>query len=479
MRLLVSLSVLAAVLLVSTPAGAQSPPPPAAEEIDALLERRQAGDAFWGVYVYDVNADEVLYSRNADRGFLPASNQKLLTTAAALDLLGSTHRYETTLHFDGTAEDSVMRGDLVLKGSGDPTFGSTEIRGEDPFRTWATRLADMGVERIEGRLIGDDRAFHGPPYPEGWTIQYLTRQKGRRMGVSASALSYRDNVVLLSVEPTQPGAPPTVSVRPEGVVSLDNRAETSSRWRGSTLVVDRTFSTNEIVLTGSVGRSYNGGVAVPVSDPTPFALNSFANHLEAVGIETALTHARIDTLANPPSPGDPLFVQLSPPLGEITSMINKESNNFYAEQVFRSYGWGGSSRGAVRRTETFLRTAGIDTRGLQISDGSGLSRKNLLTPRAMGELLTYMMDHPDADAFLSSLPRGGERNTTLASRLYQTDVQAKTGSMEFVRALSGYVEEPDGSRVAFVVFANNYTGPSYQVTQTIDDIVRAIGSPAL
>ena len=455
--------------------GPASTAPPLNDRIDTLLQRWQANDAFWGVSVYDIDAGEMLYSRNASRGFLPASNQKLLTTAAALDLLGGTHRYETTLHFDGTTEGAVMRGDVMLDGTGDPTFGSLEMRTGDPLERWAERLAKMGVERIEGRLIGNDNAFDDRPYPDGWNVSYITRQKGRHLGASAGALSYRDNVVPLTIDATTPGEPPRAAVQPPNIVSVDNQATTSARWRGSTLQVQRTFSTNELVLTGSVARSYDGSIAVPVSDPTNFTLRSFQHHLEEAGIKTDLELVDIDTIEDAPSRSSPLFVSHSPPLAEIVSTINKESNNFYAEQVFRSFGWGGSTRGAARRAETFLRGADVDPREVRISDGSGLSRKNLITPRAMVKLLDHMATHPERDAFRSSLPRGGERNTTLNHRL-NGDVSAKTGSLQSVRALSGYTERPNGNQVAFVLFANNYTGPSYQITQTIDAVVEAIGS---
>ena len=456
--------------------GPASTAPPLDDRINTLLQRWQANDAFWGVSVYDLDTGEMLYSRNADRGFLPASNQKLLTTAAALDLLGGTHRYETTLHFDGTTEGAVMRGDMMLDGTGDPTFGSSEMRTDDALEAWAERLAEMGVERIDGRLIGNDNAFDDRPYPDGWTVNYITRQKGRHLGASAGALSYRDNIVPLTIDASTPGEPPRVTVQPPEIVSVNNQATTSARWRGSTLQVERTFSTNEVVLTGSVARSYDGSMAVPVSDPTNFTLRSFRHHLEEAGIDTAdLELVDIDAVAEAPARRSPLFVSHSPPLAEIVSIINKESNNFYAEQVFRSFGWGGSTRGAARRTETFLRRADIDSRTVRISDGSGLSRKNLITPRALVKLLAHMSDHPERDAFRSSLPRGGERNTTLDYRLNGA-VSAKTGSLEFVRALSGYTERPNGNRVAFVLFANNYTGPSYQITETIDAVVEAIRS---
>lgn len=450
---------------------------PLAPRVDSLLEQRRASHGFWGISIYDLDRDSVLYRRNSDRGFLPASNQKLFTTAAALDLLGSTYRYETTLSFNGTTADSVMQGDLRLTGSGDPTFGSTARRRSDPFRDWAERLAEMGVRRIEGRLLGDDSVFRKGFYPDGWNVSYLTRDKGEQMGLVAGGISYRDNSVPVTVQATQPGEPPDAFIRPEGVVELENRAVTSERWRGSTLLINRTFSTNDLVLTGSVARSYSGVRNVPVSNPTTFALRVFRKRLEAEGIATDLKLVDLDSLDTAPEEGEPIFVEVSPPLSEIVKVINKESNNFYAEQVFRTYGWGGVTRGGARRTESFLRRAGISTRTLMINDGSGLSRKNLITPRALRELLVHMDGHAEQSVFFASLPQGGERGTTLRSRLSRTEVRAKTGSLTFVRSLSGYVDRPDGTRIAFSILANNYTGPSYQITRTVNDIIRMITAP--
>ena len=444
------------------------------ERIDDLINRWQAGQAFWGIAVLDLESGRTIYERNAEKAFLPASNQKIVTAATALDALGAIYRYETTLRFDGTTEGDVMRGDLILDGSGDPTFGSVEVGGNDPLRAWAEELADLGVKRIEGRVIGDDDRFDDRPYPEGWDVDYITKQAGRYMGTSAGGLSYNDNVVSVRVDATRPGAPPSVRVRPSGAVEIQNEAVTSRRWRGSTLQVDRVFETNKLVLTGSVARSYGGTVNVPVSNPTTFTLKSFVQHLNDVGIDTDVEIVDVDDLDRAPSSGEPLFVHLSPPLSEILSVINKESNNFYAEQVFRTYGWGGSARGGSRRTNAFLRRAGIDTRPIRINDGSGLSRKDLITPSIMVELLRHMDDHEDREAFIASLPAGGERNTTLEYRLSRESIYAKTGSLRFVRALSGYATRPDGSRVAFAIFANNYTGPSYQISRTIDDVVRTL-----
>ena len=450
------------------------PARPLASSIDRLLNRWQAGQAFWGISIVDVESGETLYARNSEKAFLPASNQKIITTATALDALGPTYRYETALRFEGETEGSVMRGDFVMDGSGDPTFGSTELRGNDPLRAWAHRLADMGVERVEGRLIGDDNQFDERSYPEGWDVDYITEQAGRSMGAGASGLSYKDNVVSVKISASRPGARPIVRARPSGAIRMDNRALTSRRWRGSTLQIDRSFESNELVLTGSVARSYSGTVGVPVGNPTVFALNAFVTYLREAGIETDLEVRDIDDLSRRPRQGDALFVHLSPPLSDIVSIINKGSNNFYAEQIFRTYGWGGSTRGAARRTDAFLRRSRIDTRPVEVYDGSGLSRKNLTTPAAMVELLRHMNSHSARDAFRASLAGGGENNTTLKYRLSREPVLAKTGSLRYVRTLSGYATRPDGSRIAFAIFANNYTGPSYQITRTIDDVIRVV-----
>jgi D-alanyl-D-alanine carboxypeptidase/D-alanyl-D-alanine-endopeptidase (penicillin-binding protein 4) len=450
-----------------------------ADRINPLLDRRTARSAFWGVHVIDLASGETLYARNPDKAFLPASNQKLLTSATALDALGATYRYKTTLHFDGAATDSTLSGDFVIKGSGDPTFGSLALRGTDPLATWAERLVEMGVTRVEGRLIADASRFNGRPYPEGWDVDYITRQSGRSMGASAGALSYRDNVVAVRIAAARPGAPPTVETRPAEAVAIQNNATTSSRRRGSSLQVNRAFDTNQLVLTGSVPRYYRGTVNVPVSDPAQFTLRNWVQRLTDAGIEADLTLHAHDDVPGAASMDAPLFVHLSPPLSEILAVMNKESDNFYAEQIFRTYGWGGSVRGASRRTETLLRRAGVDTRRVLIRDGSGLSRKDLITPRAMASLLAHMNEHEAREAFWMSLPQGGENNTTLEYRLHREAVWAKTGSLRFVRALSGYAERPDGGQVAFAVFANNYTGPSYQISRVIDEVVQALTSTSV
>lgn len=470
---------IAALLVLLLPAFAL----PAPSDIDDILAEDGIRQALWGIYVAEVETGRVLYTRNADVPLIPASNEKLLTTAGALDALGSEYRYQTSLHFDGDVDGGTLRGDLIINGSGDPTFGSAELpdsllRDPDPLRTWARSLAEMGVTRFEGRLIGDDDVFDNVAYAEGWDIDYVTGQSSRSLGVSTGGLAYHDNVIELRIRSGRAGEPPVVQGAPSDYLPIRNEATTSTRRRGWDLDLERAVGTEGLVLRGSLPRSYEGTVAMPVTNPTRFALHTFRRYLERAGIEVDAELVDVDEMEETLTYDDapPLFVHFSPPMTALLTLLNHESNNFYAEQIFRTFAWGGSAAGGERRLKEILSRAGVSGGSVSIRDGSGLSRKNLISAEAMGELLIYMSGHGEAETFRSSLAEAGQAQTTLRSRLGGLPVRAKTGSLEYVRALSGYATLPDGREVAFAIFANNYTAPSYRVTQTIDRIVQALAS---
>ncbi len=469
-----SLAVIAAGLFGMTVLLAGAPATPA-DQIDRIVTE-ESNTAIWGVYMLDLRTNGVLYEYNPNTALLPASTQKLITTAVALETLGADFRYRTALYFVGSVRGAVLQGDLILKGSGDPTFGSIQVGGADPLREWARSLASMGVTRIEGRIIGDDDVFDDQPFAEGWDIDYLTSQASRLIGVSASGLSYHDNVIEVSIQAAGAGEAPTVTSYPEGYLQVRNEAITSTRRRGIAVNLNRDFVNEAVVLQGSVPRTYRATVAVPVINPTAYTVHSLAHLLKEAGIEVAAEPLDIDRLDEKPDlkGAEPLFVHLSPPLSEIIAILNKESNNFYAEQVFRTFAPGGSAAGGELRVKQVLAAAGINTQGFSMRDGSGLSRKNIVTPEMMSRLLAYMYRRDTREAFLGSLARGGEYRTTLSGRLGGAPIHAKTGSLEFVRSLAGYAVLPDGRPVAFAILANNYTVPSHHVTHAIDRIVMSL-----
>ncbi|HMB94018.1 MAG TPA: D-alanyl-D-alanine carboxypeptidase/D-alanyl-D-alanine-endopeptidase, partial [Rhodothermales bacterium] len=377
------------------------------------------------------------------------------------------------LYFDGDVNGSVMHGDLIIDGSGDPTFGSRRLDKPDPLEQWAQQLAAMGVIRIEGRIIGDDDVFEDDPYGEGWDISYIATED---YAPAKGGLTYHDNLARIRIDATDGDI--QVEDSPAGFLRIKNDMIRSRSRRGPAPRLDRRVGTDTVRLYGEVARSYEGTVFLPVSDPTAFALHAFKHHLQEAGIEVVAQVHDVDDLEKKPTydKAEPLFVYASPPLSEIISIINKKSNNLYAEQVFHTFGWGGASEGAERRVKALLSRFGVATDVLSFRDGSGLSRKDMTTPQALGTLLANMAAHSESEAFMASLATGGEPRTTLDYRLRNIDVQAKTGSLEYVRALSGYVTAPNGNRLAFALLANNYAVPAWRVNQALDRIVLALAT---
>jgi D-alanyl-D-alanine carboxypeptidase/D-alanyl-D-alanine-endopeptidase (penicillin-binding protein 4) len=462
---------LAVVVLAVRPSAADEETPVEAQTraaIEEILAEPDLPSAIWGIYVRDLEAGRTIYSHNSDKNLIPASNLKLFTTATALDALGPDFRYVTRLYLDGSAEGDVLRGDLVLRGSGDPTFGSRNAGGEDPFATWARELAESGVRRVEGRLIGDDDVFDDNPYAEGWDVWHVATED---YAPGSGGLAYADNLVELNLSGS------SVRTDPAGYVEVRSRVQARRGGGYSPFSVSRDLGSNTIYLNGSVSSRYRGTLLVPIENPTRFALHAFAEALRDEGIRVDATLADVDDLEDAPDyEGDePLFTHVSPPLSEIVRRINQRSDNFWAEQVFRTLSEDGSTAGGTRRVLAFLESAGVDTEGLSIRDGSGLSRKDLVTPASMVGLLDRMNRHPARGAFYASLAQPGG-DGTLGNRLSGVPVRGKTGSLEYVRALSGYVTGPNGHRYAFCVIANNYTTNGGAIASAQDRIVRALAT---
>lgn len=449
--------------------------PPVAVRLAQVLDDATARSAVTGVYVRDVETGAVLYDQRSGTSLVPASNMKLVTTAAALELLGPGYRYETRLAFEGEQRgDSVLIGDLLIRGAGDPTFGSRRDSGVDPLRRWAEQLAEEGVQRFEGRIVGDDDIFADEPYGEGWDVSMLETGP---TAVPVSGLSYHDNLATVQVRGTRSGDVPAVRTRPNRYLEIDNRARSGSS--GSALRIQRELGSRRVRISGSIPTEQNTGRYVPVDNPTRYTAFSLAEALRRAGIETDAQILDVDDLPERPSyRGTRVLARhTSPPLSEIVGIVNRRSNNFFAEQLFRTLSPDGTSRAASRRIESFLRRSGVEMDGIEIVDGSGLSRKSLITPRALGQLLETMAEadeFPARRAFLGSIPNGGERRSTLQNRFTGLSVRAKTGSLQNVRALSGYVQTPTGETLAFSFLVNHFTGPAYRVERLQNRLVRAL-----
>ncbi|MEL6614436.1 MAG: D-alanyl-D-alanine carboxypeptidase/D-alanyl-D-alanine-endopeptidase [Bacteroidota bacterium] len=438
-----------------------------AAAVEDVLADPDLPRAIWGIYVTDLASGRTILSRNADLTLLPASTMKLLTTATALDALGADYRYTTRLYHLGEASGATLTGDLVIRGAGDPTFGSEWVSA-DPLQAWAEALFESGVRRIEGRIIGDDDRFEDVAYAEGWDVSHIATES---YAPATGGLAWNDNMLDVRFRRGQP------SVEPDGLVEFVTDIA-AGRSGGGRLQVSRVVGTNQIQLSGTVPSGYNGTIEIPVENPTLYAAAAFAERLAEAGIAVDAEIVDGDALPRPPSYGasEPLRAYVSPPLRDIIERINRASDNLYAEHLFRTLSSSGSTEASARRVKDFLAEAGASTDGLSIVDGSGLSRKDLITPEALGALLAYMHTHEASVAFRRSLPQGGGAGSTLRNRMGGVPVRAKTGSLMAVRGLAGYVDGPRGEPLAFVLMANNYTTRGGRITQAMDRIVRALST---
>ncbi len=497
-------AVLLLLLLALSPgralAQAPSPDPTATEQLTQTIRDTLQAETFdgalWGVHVINLRTGNVLYSRNADQNFVPASNVKLLTAAAALDQLGPDYHYETTVHADGPVEEGTLKGNLIVRGVGDPTLGGYEQR-RDPtqvFRRWADSLEARGITHIAGNVVGDDTRIDETPLGKGWSWSDISYAYAAEIG----GLIFNKNTVDLRVSGRQVGEPAQVTWEPyeTDYVRVVNRSRTVPFREEEDEEYQRVMGTNTIHVRTRVHPNGVEKESITITDPTLYFTHILRTVLQREGISVAGNPTRLDAAGLSLSYDRPSVRQIasyrSPPLFQIAKTMNKESENLYAEQLLRTLAAEvppeteedldpASSPLGVKAVRETLARAEVDTSEVQLVDGSGLSRQNLLQPRALVRLLRHMWLHPDPDissAFFDSLPKGGEEGT-LEYRFKggapaQANVRAKTGTLSNVSSLSGFVTSDRGTPVAFSVFCNHHLAEGDQVRSAQDVIVNAL-----
>jgi D-alanyl-D-alanine carboxypeptidase/D-alanyl-D-alanine-endopeptidase (penicillin-binding protein 4) len=435
-----------------------------AAELDPLLRSR--GGAI-GVAVYSADHSTPLYLRNADRPLLPASNMKLYTTAAALDRLGPDFQYTTSLYADGPLlPGGILDGNLVLVGRGDPALSGRFFADSTTyvFDRFADELRREGVRRVTGRLIGDASYFDDELSAAGWEPGNLLWWYGARV----NALSFNDNVVTLEIRPgPSAGAPAEVSFYPRGDgLRIANRAVTSGRRGGRSIGVGRRPDIDGYEIWGRIPV---GGTpvryVVAVEDPAGYALSVMRDRLARFGIEvTGMDQVVYDRDHLPRRARRLIASHTSPRLQELVRIVNKRSQNFFAEQILKTLGAVVEGEGSFDEggdvVADVLRDLGMSTRSISIDDGSGLSRRNVVTARTTAELLVAMRSHPLFDEYYDSLIIAGFDGDPrrLDAPAAFGNVHTKTGTLRGVSALSGYATTLDGELLAFSVITNGLPG---------------------
>lgn len=463
---------------------------PFQKRIAALLRTEAGQSARWGILVRSLKTGRTVFALNADDHMTPASNTKLFSTSLALERLGPDYRFVTTVRADRAIDgDGVLVGDLRLVGGGDPTLSGRaypyqkESEGGDPIEpivALAEQLTARGLREVRGSVIGDDRRYVYQPFPEGWTVDDSLWE----YGAPVSALPFNDNAFTVRVEPGEVGDLARVFLNPPSLpFVIDNRVMTVTEKRGK-LEVDRTPGSRQLRLNGTVG---SGGARqlLAVDDPALYAAAVFHDVLTRRGVRItgepgALHRYRADEPFDE-GYGIELARRESLPLTEVARVVNKVSQNLHAELLLREVGRvkqnEGTREAGLKELGVFLKEVGVEEKEYHLEDGSGLSRRGIVSPTAIVKLLTYMHSRSYGADWDSMLPFGGE-DGTLRSRFDKAEaarvIHAKTGTLGTVSALSGYVTTKRGVRLAFSVIANNYTAPGPEVRKVIDRIGLAL-----
>ena len=450
------------------------------ERIDALLADKTLQTGFQGILIQSLKNHTTLYERNADKVFLPASNNKLLTSGAALSLMGPAFVY-TTKVVAGSPPDrhGVLHADLSLVGSGDPILSTADLT------ELARALKTAGVKRIEGAVTANDSLFDQQRLGDGWTWDdepfYYSAQ--------VSALNLNENLVSIRVFPGEKeGDPVRVVVTPtEKYMTIQNLAKTAAAKTKATISVDRLRGQNTLVISGALASDTTDEAApkvpVTVENPTQFALTVFREALTQEGIHFGKKSLPV------PSTTVTLAEHRSVPLSQILKLLNKPSDNLIAECLLKTVGafkkgrgTAGSSGTGAQSAREFFTSIGMDVAHLNQADGSGLSRFNFVSPRAFVQLLTYLHDQPTFPALYDSLPIAGvdgSLRNRLKNTLAENNCHAKTGYISRASSLSGYITTKDGDMLVFSILMNNHLATNALPVSIQDKIVLLLANYAV
>lgn len=448
-------------------------------QMDDIFNDPSFSSATWGVLIQSLETGEYFYKRNEDKLLVPASNLKLFTTAAGLVLLGDDYRFSTNLYTRGTLEGSSFNGDIIVQGRGDPALSGRfyDGNGLKVFEDWADTLIAHGIDEIKGNIIGDDNEFDDTGLGEGWAWDNESYWYSAQSG----SISLNENCLDINVIVNGDKNTARVRIFPDTkYVVIVNNVVVVPADSTTDIQVYRERGTNVITVSGTIQLdSDTVKTYCTINNPTQYAMVVLKDVLERKGIFVSGYAVDIDDLPVPVdySKTELVLTHYSPPLRDLVKVINKQSRNFFAEQLLKVIGleelhFGSAENGITAEADMF-RDMGINTDNLKIVDGSGLSRMNLVTPRTFVTLLNYMFKSKHFISFYNSLPIAGV-DGTLGTRMKNTRaegrVRAKTGFLESIRSLSGYTYTGDNEPVAFSIIGNNFNVP-VKLAENLQDLV--------
>lgn len=453
-------------------------------DLDHIFGAPVMAQGLWGVEVRSLDTGRVWYARNPRTLMMPASNMKIVTLSVAAETLGWDYRFKTDLETSAPIVDGVLQGDLVVRGTGDPSINSRGGRAAALFDEWTVALQGAGITSIAGGIVGDDNAFDDDALGAGWAWDYLQYDYAAPVG----ALEYDEDVAQLTIRPGgRIGDPAFLELAPGSGLRLFNRATTIGPGGPNTIDFIRHSNDSTLEVIGSLpidAEPFDREVAVV--NPTVYFARALKDALIAHGIAVRGEAVDADDIRNAPPPASRrmLVESVSPPLSEIAKVMMKASQNLYAETLLKAAGAAGGGLGTAEAgrvvAKGVLASWGIADGSYVELDGSGLSRYDYVSADMLVTILARMFRDPKHhDAFAATLPIAG-RDGTMASRLKNTRAEAnalaKTGSIANVRTVSGYIRTRDGETLAFSMLANNFTIPANAVTWMADVAIETLAN---
>jgi len=450
------------------------------DQLDTFIQQTPLlKGALIGISVKNAETNEKLYDRFGDIRLHPASNMKLFTAAVALDVLGQEYTFNTEIHTDGMQEGNTLHGNLFLIGQGDPT-----LLPED-FNAFAEKLKQMGITTIKGDVIGDDTWYDDVRLSE----DMIWSDEQYHYGSQVSALTasadhdYDTGSVIIGIEPAGEGERPNIKVLPETeYVHVVNEAVTRAAAGDEDYTVSREHGGNTIIVSGEVPLHPVEDIEERISvwEPSGFAMDLFHQALQKQGI-TVQGNIKV---SKAPNQTEILFSRSSDSLESLLIPFMKLSNNGIGEMLVKEmgkqvYGEGSWEKG-LDVMEEVLPKFGVKMDTISLKDGSGISHNNLIPANEISNLLYEVQDEKWFSVFLNSLPLAGEKEPmiggTLRERMHGLNVRAKTGTINGVTTLSGYLQANSSRKLIFAVMINNILDNAEEEGKELEDSIVEIMS---
>lgn len=410
------------------------------QELDAL------DHASISIFAVQSNTGEILIDKNSDLSLTPASCMKIVTTAAALQIIGTDYRFETHLEYDGFIDSNkTLHGNLYIRGGGDPCLGSDRISGvlswKNLLETWVKAIKTLGIQRIEGKIIGDATQWEEALAVSSWTWEDL----GNYYGAGACALSFHENSYSLIFKPGSSIGEKAIILDTDPPIStliFQNEVKTGPEGSGDLACIYGSEFSNIVFIRGTIPAKVNEfSIKGSIPDPAKYVADLLVLQLKEKGITVEQRKIKQQNEKNT------FHITYSPTIGEIVHWTNQKSINLYAEHLLKKMGEvefnDGSTSSGLKAVTNFLESQGIDLEGFNMADGSGLSRKNLITTKQLVQILLKMKKSIFFPIFFESLPQKDD------------STRAKSGTMSLVKGYAGYKDN-----IAFAILINQCSNQS-------------------